>query len=191
MGDVCDDDELMVESLLEPRKFGLVVERHFSAIHAYLSRRVGWSLADDLAADTFSIAFVRRQTYVLGQLCALPWLYGIATNLARNHARAEARFLRALPRLGAERDATDQTDDCLERETALSVAPQLLAGLRELQCGDRDVLLLRAWADLSYKEIAVALGIPIGTVRSRLARARLSLRGSLGRLDLLVEKGQQ
>jgi RNA polymerase sigma-70 factor (ECF subfamily) len=174
---VVSDADLIAASLSDPDQFGAVFERHFEPIHRYLARRVGSALADDLAARVFTIAFERRQKFDLAVPDAGPWLYGIASNLVRSHRRAERRRLAALGRLAAQPQASSDRTEGL----ADNVDPALLArALRRLNGGQREVLLLFAWAELSHAEIAIALGISPGTVASRLSRARHSLRTALG-----------
>jgi RNA polymerase sigma-70 factor (ECF subfamily) len=163
---------VIARSLSDPGVFGAIFDRHFDAVHAYLTRRVGESTADDLAASTFTVAFERRRTFRREATTARPWLLGIATNLLRNERRAERRAFELLVRIrpavsGVGRD---------EGEDAVRLA-EALSGLDP---GQRDVLLLYAWEELSYEEIAAALGVRVGTVRSRLARARAHLRAALG-----------
>jgi RNA polymerase sigma-70 factor (ECF subfamily) len=155
----------------DPGAFAVIFDRHFQAVHAYLARRVGSGRADDLAASTFLVAFERRRQFRREASTARPWLYGIATNLLRNEWRAEKRALELLGRVGP----TALSQDSADPADAPHVG-ELLAGLDRDQ---RDVLLLYAWEELSYSEIAAALGIPVGTVRSRLARARARLRSLL------------
>jgi RNA polymerase sigma factor (sigma-70 family) len=168
------DAEAIAASLTEPRAFVDVFDRHFDAIHRYLLRRVGSPIADDLASETFTQAFTHRRRYDLARSNARPWLYGIAHNLLRHHYRDEERGLRALARL-------PQNLESAHPEVADSEVAGLLA---ELSMGERDVLLLVAWAELEYAEVAEALGIPVGTVRSRLNRARTRVR------ELLERSGQ-
>lgn len=150
----------------------MIFDRHFDAVFGYLVRRVGRSRADDLASATFTVAFERRERFRREATTARPWLFGIATNLLRNERRAEKRALSALGALEAPGLAAGQ----VEPSDPVQVG-RLLARLSREQ---RDVLLLYAWEDLSYEEIAQALGVPIGTVRSRLTRARSRLRAALG-----------
>lgn len=159
-------------SLSDPRRFAVIFDRHFYAVHAYLARRIGEGRADDLAASTFAIAFERRDRFRLETSTARPWLFGIATNLLRNDRRAEQRALEMLGRLGRSAGASVSP----EPGDALPLG-EMLAGLDPQQ---RDVLLLYAWEELSYEEIAASLAIPVGTVRSRLSRARAQLRAALG-----------
>ena len=159
-------------SLSDPRRFGVIFDRHFHAVHGYLARRIGEGRADDLAASTFATAFERRDRFRLEASTARPWLLGIATNLLRNDRRAEKRALETLGRLGRSMGASGSP----EPGDALPLG-EMLGGLDRER---RDVLLLYAWEELSYEEIAAALGIPVGTVRSRLSRARAQLRAALG-----------
>jgi len=151
-----------------------------------MQRRLGVDLADELAAETFVRAFQSRHRYRESQGSIPAWLLGIATNLVRRHRRTERRRLRAYarrPPRAFEDDATALADG---RVVAAATRAALGRALARLRAPDRDVLLLYGWEDLSYAEIATALGIPIGTVRSRLARARAAVRGELsqaGHLD--------
>ena len=160
-------------SLRDPEAFVVVFERHFSPIHRYLRVRVGTADADDLAAQVFEVAFRRRADYRRETADARPWLFGIATKLASDHRRRQRRGVAALGRLlarDAERPAAaDEPVDGSElREALASVRPE-----------DRDLLFLHACLELTYEECAVALALPIGTVRSRLHRARARLRREL------------
>lgn len=133
-----------------PAGFADVYERYFADIYRYIAGRLGRNVADDIAADTFVIALRRHADFDPGRGPVRAWLYGIATNLVAQHRRAEKRRYQALARALAS----------LSRE-------------------ERDVLLLVALADLSYQEISQALGIPDGTVGSRLNRARRKVRAAL------------
>ncbi len=146
-------------------------------VHRYLGRRVG-ELADDLLSETFLVAFRRRADYRSEHLDVRPWLVGIATNLVHGAARAERRRYRALARAAAEPGDhhDDGREDRLDAEALRGPLAAALAGLEER---DRDVLLLVAWGDLSYEEVAAVLDVPVGTVRSRLHRARRQTRAAL------------
>jgi RNA polymerase sigma factor (sigma-70 family) len=149
-------------------------------VHGYLRRRLGSEVADDLLAETFAQAFRGRGRYVGRHDTCRAWLLGVTAHLIANHRRAERRRLAALQReCGRRARAADELDGVLGRATAGELSEQLAKGLRRLEPRDREVLLLYAWAELSYAEIAEALGIAIGTVRSRLHRAREQLRGYL------------
>jgi len=164
-------------SLTDGEAFVEVVERHLGEISRYLRRRVSREIADELAADVFSTAFARRRAYDLARPSALPWLYGIASNILRASARHELRELELLARVAV--DPLAPSIDTLDRVLRGSVEPALARGLLGLTPEERDVLLLFAWGELSYEEIAEALALPVGTVKSRLSRARDHVRASL------------
>lgn len=174
------DGEVIAESLGAPEAFGEIFDRHYDAIHAYLQRQLGPDRADDLASQTFLTAFDLRERFESGRDSARPWLYGIASNLCLRHYRDLRRGLRAYARTGVDPlfDAFDGTE---ERLDAAAARPALAAALAELPREEMQALLLHAWADLSYAEIADSLDVPIGTVRSRLHRARTRLREPIER----------
>jgi RNA polymerase sigma factor (sigma-70 family) len=176
------DHDAIAASLGRPEAFASIFERHAGELHRFLSRRVG-ELADDLLGELFVTAFNGRASYRALLADARPWLYGIATNLVRRHHRAEATRYRALSRLplGGD-DASEAEPAAVARLEAARVRPRLAAALAELKTADRDVLLLLAWAQLDQSEVAAALDIPVGTVRSRLHRARHQLRPILSDL---------
>jgi RNA polymerase sigma-70 factor (ECF subfamily) len=172
----------------EPDRFGEIFDAYFAEIHRYVARRIDVQVADDLAAETFAIAFRRRRDYDLGRANARPWLYGIATNLVARHRRDERRKLRALERM----DRTDRTDGHEDAVAARVVAEEIKGPLARavaaLPAGQRDVLLLVVLADLAYDEVAAALDVPFGTVSSRLNRARHKLRKALGGTHPLLDQ---
>lgn len=174
------DAALIEQSWSQPERFSAIFERYFAPVHQYLARRVGDKAADDLAAEVFVAAFAQRRRYDLARDCARPWLYGIATNLAGTHRRQEQRRYRALARSGATAASPSDEDQADDRVSAAAAGPALAAALAALDTGDRDVLMLIALAGLDYAETAQALGIPYGTVCSRLNRARRRLRQALG-----------
>ncbi|MEV0895809.1 RNA polymerase sigma factor [Actinoplanes sp. NPDC049802] len=181
------DDVLIRESVREPEQFGPLFDRHAEAIHRYLARRIG-AHADDLLAETFLIAFRRRESYQPLGLEVRAWLYGIATNVLHHHVRQEERRYRALARAAAEEPRTHADDSVDDRVDATALRADLAAALAKLKARDRDALLLLAYAQLSYAEIAATLDIPVGTVRSRINRARKVTRAALGSLASEVEK---
>jgi RNA polymerase sigma-70 factor (ECF subfamily) len=164
----------------DPDRFEALFHRHAPRIQRYVVRRLGQHAADDIVAETFLVAFRRRKSYDLSCADALPWLYGIATNLIGRHRRDEIRLYRALARTGADLVTAPFTDRVDERVSASAAGPRLAGALAEIPAAYRDALLLVAWGDLSYEEAATALGVPKGTVRSRISRARAALRRSLG-----------
>jgi RNA polymerase sigma-70 factor (ECF subfamily) len=164
------DGEAIAASLSEPRAFGVIFERHFEAIHRYLRRRLDDQRADEATAQTFFVAFDGRGRFDREQGSARPWLFGIATNVAHRHRRHEVRELRAIAALGAE--ASTSNDGSEAKLDAERMRAPLARCLAELPAEESDVLYLLVWAELDQPEIAAALGIPIGTVKSRLSRAR-------------------
>lgn len=175
-----DDAALIERSWHDPEAFAGLYDRHAAPLHRYAARRLGAGAADDIVADTFLDAFRNRHRYDRTVSDARPWLYGIAANLIGKHRRTEVRMLRAFARTGADPAVEGHADRIDSQVSAAAVQPHLAAAVAALSPGDRDVLLLVAWADLSYEQTATALGIPPGTVRSRLHRARAKIREALG-----------
>jgi RNA polymerase sigma-70 factor (ECF subfamily) len=178
----CDSDSdgaLIRRSRREPARFAELFDRHYSELHGFVSRRLGPGLADDVTSETFLIAFDRRRRFAAGSRDARPWLYGIASNLVARHRRAEVRRYRALARVGAAHAADGHADRVAIRLDAEALRGRLATALAEIADRDREVLLLVAWAQLSCEEAARALGIPAGTARSRLHRARTLTRAAL------------
>jgi RNA polymerase sigma-70 factor (ECF subfamily) len=158
--------------------FGVVFERHAGRISNYCFRRTGdWALAEDLTATTFLLAWRSRGRAPLQADSALPLLFGIATNVLRNQRRSLRRRREAFARLPLERteepDFGDETSERLDDQVAMR---ELLRLFTLLPRREQDVLALCDWSGLSYEDAAAALDIPIGTVRSRLARGRRRLR---------------
>jgi RNA polymerase sigma factor (sigma-70 family) len=178
------DAAIIARSLAEPERFARVFDRHYSRIHAFAARRLGPGLADDVASETFLIAFDRRHRYDAAHPDAAPWLYGIASNLISRHRRAELRRLRALARAGAAERVDGHDDLVAGRVDARALRARLAAALAGIRTPDREVLLLVAWAGLSLEEAARALEVPAGTARSRLHRARRRTRAALSDPDL-------
>ncbi|MCL6674572.1 RNA polymerase sigma factor [Streptomyces panaciradicis] len=176
-----DDAEVVAQSLEQPELFARLYDRYAPDIHRYAARRLGDGAADDITSDTFLIAFRIRSRYDRTRPNARPWLYGIAGNLIGKQRRAEVRALKALARTGHDA-VTESWGASWVEDTDSRIAAQgpLAGALAALSAGDRHVLLLVAWAELTYQEVAEALGIPVGTVRSRLNRARRKVRTALG-----------
>jgi RNA polymerase sigma factor (sigma-70 family) len=182
------DAEIISRMHGDPESFATIFDRYYPAIHGYAARRLGRDLADDVAAETFLVAFDNWRRYDTTYDRARPWLFGIASNLIAGHQRTEARQYRALARADqvttADPDSVDgPADRVAVRLDAQAVRGRLAAALEDIAPADREVLLLIAWADLTCEEVARALEIPAGTVRSRLHRARKRLRAALGGAD--------
>ena len=171
------DEHILAVSLGQPEVFGELYARHFPAVYRYVAGRLGPDAADDLAAETFLAAFRHRHRFDPARGAVRPWLFGMATNLVAQHHRAESRWYAALVRAGADpliapsASAGDE-ERIADRIAASQARPALAAVVGRLPDRDRDVLLLVAVGGLSYAEVAFALGIPEGTVGSRLNRAR-------------------
>jgi RNA polymerase sigma-70 factor (ECF subfamily) len=191
--------QIRMQSRLRPRTgeppdqpatlFGGLFEAHHDEIHRYVASRLSRAHADDLAAETFLVAFRSRDRFSGPVEHRRAWLFGIATNLIHRHRRDEERRYRALGRAGGmapvDDGDPDGTDRVVDRVVAGGIQPALAEALGALNPADRDALLLVAVADLSYAEVGAALGIPPGTVGSRLTRARKAVRAALS----LQERG--
>lgn len=182
-----DDSTLIGRSLDDPECFAALFDRHADEIHRYAARRLGAELAEDVTGEVFLVAFRRRGRYDRSWPDARPWLYGIATKVVAQHRRAERRRTHALARMSPDRPGTFD-ERSADRVTAEQLQPRLARALAALGRAERDLLLLVAWADLSYEEAAVALGVPVGTVRSRLHRLRAKVRRALGGNDPFAEE---
>ena len=180
------DAELLRRSLAEPDVFEALFDRYYDPVLRFARQRTGYETGEDIAARTFEIAFVQRASFDPSYPSARPWLLGIAANLVRHHFRDEQTHLRALLRLPREPDLDDAAD--LDRAHAALAAPLVLEAIAGLGESDRETFLLLALADASYAEIAHALGIPVGTVRSRISRVRRLLRERLRGLPAIMSE---
>jgi RNA polymerase sigma factor (sigma-70 family) len=158
--------------------FACLVREHGQAVHAYLSRRAGRQVADDLLTEVWLRAWRSRAGYDTAWAALRPWLYGIARNVLRSHWRLRADHPAASYHL--EEDPWPAVDDRLD---ANRIRVALAAGLAELSEDHREVVLLVAWEQLTPTEVGLVLHLPASTVRSRLHRARLVLQGSIDALD--------
>lgn len=162
--------------------FGDLFVRHVNRVHTYCFRRTGsWTLAEDATSQTFMEAWRRRSSIaVIDSL--LPWLFATANNVCRNSERSRRRTANLLARTPQPADVGDHAEDVAARVDDERQMQRVLSALRTLKRADQDVVAMCDWEGLSYDEAAAALGIPIGTVRSRLSRAR-------ARLKLLLAEG--
>jgi RNA polymerase sigma-70 factor (ECF subfamily) len=182
------DAELIDASLREPRSFAALFDRHADEILRYVQARVGRDLAEDVTAETFLAAFRQRATYDLARSDARPWLYGIAIRQVGRHRRAEARQRRLLAIVPQDLGTPDFGERSAERVSAERLRPALAAVLGGLRHQDRELLLLVAWAGLSYSECAEALGITVSAVKARLNRVRMRTRKALGGTNPIDEE---
>jgi RNA polymerase sigma-70 factor (ECF subfamily) len=180
-----DDAAVVARSVRDPDQFATIYERYFAEIYRYVAGRLGRDVADDLAAETFFVAFRKRDQVDPARGRVRPWLYGIATILVGQHRREETRRYLALARFGRRVHVSAESHDerVADAVAAERLGRQLATALAGLGQGDRDVLVLAAISELSHQEIAFALDIPYGTVGSRLNRARRALRTALGEID--------
>lgn len=174
------DAVLIRHSLTRPEVFASVFDRHADQIYRYVAARVGPGIADDVTAETFLAAFRGRDRYDSGRDDARPWLYGIATRLISSHRRAEQRRVRMLARIPLPELTEGFEDAANDRVSAERTLAQLGTVIASLSAADRELLLLVAWTDLSYADVAEALGIATGTVASRLHRIRKKISRTTG-----------
>lgn len=163
----------MEGSIEDPSRFEAIFERHYDAVRRYAQVRAGLESGEDIAVEVFDIAYCRRETFDASFRSAKPWLLGIASNLIRHHARDERLRLSVLARVMGPL-AEEPIDE--HRLDAMLLAPRIYEVLGGLHPDDRDAFLLFALGQLSYAEIALALDIPVGTVRSKIFRVRKILR---------------
>jgi len=176
MGELTDAALWQRAAAGDPAAFGTIFERHATTVYNYCFRRTGnWAQAEELTAIVFLEAWRRRTQVQLERDEAIPWLLGVATNVLRNLRRSQRRHRAALERLPRERvaDFAADVDARLDDERQMRAT---LRALDKLSRSDQDVLALCVWEELTYGQAALALGIPVGTVRSRLSRARARLR---------------
>jgi RNA polymerase sigma factor (sigma-70 family) len=185
-----DPDAVVIEaSWSDPDRFAALYDRYAAQLYRYAYQRVGSQHAEDVVADTFLAAFGQRGSYDVSRADARPWLFGILTRKLARHHRTERADYRAMSRTVSDQSVEGPADQVATRVAADAVRAPLAAALAGLAGGDRDVLLLIAWGELSYDEVATALGIPIGTVRSRLNRARRKVRAALGGTNPMDDAG--
>jgi RNA polymerase sigma-70 factor (ECF subfamily) len=171
------DAEIIEGSLRDPELFALIFERHYRDVHRFVVAAVGASDAPDLAAEVFLRAFASRHRYRSSYPSARPWLWGIASNLIAGYYRSRSRKARAYRRMSTDPESeSDHSGETVNRVAAESERPLLTEAINHLRREEAEVLLLFAIGDCSYAEIASVLGIPEGTVRSRLSRTRSKLR---------------
>jgi RNA polymerase sigma-70 factor (ECF subfamily) len=147
---------------------GPLIARHHVALHRFVARRIGAD-AEDIVSETFECACLRAASYRAQGPDARPWLFGIATNLLRGHARREAAMYKAYARTGIDPAAASAEDSA---HVDSGHGPALARALAQMRDEHREALLLYALADLSYEEVALALDVPVGTVKGWLHRAR-------------------
>lgn len=158
--------------------FAQLYDRHSRSVYNFLYRRTGsWSDAEDLTSAVFLHAWRRRTEVVVDRDSVLPWLYRVAEYTARNEWRAKTRYRRAVAAAGVltenVRDHADEVAGRIDDSDQLRAARE---SLKRLSRPEREIVELCIWAGLDQQAAAVALDVPIGTVKSRLSRARKHLR---------------
>ncbi|TDC58938.1 RNA polymerase sigma factor [Actinomadura sp. GC306] len=167
------DAELVARFRRDADAFTAVYDRYFLDVYRYAVGRLDVQTGEDIAAETFCVAFAQRDRFDPERGGLRPWLFGIATKLMARHRRKEARHYKALMRSGASAGFVEGHEGLVVTSVAAQrLQPQLLKALTKLNPGERDVVLLIAVGQLSHEEVAQTLGIADGTVRSRLSRAR-------------------
>jgi len=157
--------------------FAELFDEHAAALHRYLARRVGVDFADDLVSETFLVAMRGRHGYDPDRGSVVGWLYGIATNLLRGHARREVRLLRTAERYGVNVEVAESMEaTVVTRVDATEHLRRISSELARMSAADRDLLLLVSLAELSVNDAAEALGMNPATARSRLHRLRAKLK---------------
>jgi RNA polymerase sigma factor (sigma-70 family) len=174
------DAAVIEESVADPERFAEIFDRHVAEIYRYAARRLGQQAAADVVSEVFLAAFRNRSRYDTRRADARPWLYGIAVNVIGHQLRTQRRQARLLTAVPAVPAADVVADQVLDRVTAAQLRPRITEVLGQLSAADRELVLLIAWSGLSYEGAAQALGIPLGTVRSRLNRIRAKLRRAIG-----------
>jgi RNA polymerase sigma-70 factor (ECF subfamily) len=173
------DSDLMAMAGSEPEALGELFRRYSRSVYAYCARRTGnFDLAEDLTSVVFMEAFRRRRKLQLSNASALPWLIGVANNVVRNADRSLRRYRSALNRIPVPANGASSEENTMERLGAQEALARALQAIAVLTQGEQDVVLLVLWSEFSYADASTALGIPIGTVRSRLASARAKFKDS-------------
>ncbi len=178
--DLSSDASLIRLSQTHPESFTGIFERHAESLRHFLSRGAPHAVLDDLVSETFLTAFRGREKYDFSYVDARPWLFGIATNITRHHWRSEGRQGARMARLRVDESADEMADEVESEVIGNDEVERIQAALAQMDERYRDVLLLMAGPGLTYQEMSQALGIPVGTVRSRGSRGRGQLRELLG-----------
>ncbi|WP_042408971.1 RNA polymerase sigma factor [Streptacidiphilus carbonis] len=161
----------------DPAAFGQIFEEHGRAVYRYAVRVSGdWATAEDVVSLTFLEAWRLRSRVELDGGSLRPWLLGIATNVLRNTRRAARRHGNAVARLPPLAVVPDFVDELTGRLADAAQIAAAKAALQQLRPAEREVFALCVWEGLDHKAVAEALGKPVGTIRSRLSRARKRLR---------------
>lgn len=188
------DSEIIQRSLQQQAVFAELFDRRARAVNAFATYRIGRHAAEDVLSETFLVAFRRRADFDTGVESAAPWLLGIASRLIRRHRALEAKHWRSFAASVSQQEHSSPggLDDAMSRVDAEREVETLRARIAALAPKDRETLLLYAWQGMSYDEVAAALGVPVGTVRSRLNRVRRRLDSTrrIQAFEQLQQKGE-
>jgi RNA polymerase sigma factor (sigma-70 family) len=172
------DEHELVDGLHgdDPGALAALFDLYGDRVHNHCFRHLAdWADAEDATSSVFLEVWRHRHRVQLHDGSALPWLYGVATNVCRNAGRSRRRRLRAVARLPEPPPEADHADGVADRLGSEAQMRAVLAQVEALPERERVVLGLVAWSGLSYDQAAAALDVPVGTVRSRLSRARARL----------------
>ncbi len=152
---------------------------HVRTVHQYIGSRVGFQVGEELTAQTFVEAWAQRSTFDPSMGTPAAWLLGIATNLLRRYVRDESRRDRAHRALAAQRQFAGLADSLQEEVLDAMIVAERTGAVRRtigrIDSADREILTMAIQPGITYQDMAERLGIPVGTVRSRLSRARRHL----------------
>lgn len=182
------DLDIIRQSQAHPPAFGELYDRHAERLTRFAIQRVGRDTADDVVSETFLVAYRKRHKFNEAYESAMPWLFGIAARVIYTHRDAERRHMRAIGTAQRVAAVDPDDDDADGRLDAARMARELVPTINKLAHGDRETLLLYAWGDLSYEQVAAALRIPVGTVRSRLNRVRRLLNEAATRNEARISE---
>lgn len=171
------DSDIFRRAERTPQVFAEVFDRHAGAVESFLRRRLGADAAEDALSETFLVAFRRRNSFDHAWESARPWLLGIASRVAAKHRATEAKHWRAVEAsaAGSEHVTSGGIDESSLRMDAAAAIRALAPKIASLSVKERNTLFLYAWSGLTPEEISQALGVPVGTVWSRLHRIRRKL----------------
>lgn len=172
-----DDASCIRDSLQRPEAFRTLFQRHHDRVRRYVVSRVGPQGADDVVAESFVVAFQARARFDSANgTNALPWLLGVATNVLARHRAAERRWIEQCAADRLQHDTSTPFEDAADERTDAALAIHSLAqAMQRLPTREREPLLLHVIGELSYDDIAATLGVPLGTVASRINRGRSRL----------------
>jgi RNA polymerase sigma factor (sigma-70 family) len=178
------DFQVISDSFDDSRAFAMIFDRHFKSVYRFVVARCGVNAAEDVTSEIFITAFEKRSSFKRVP-SARPWLLGIANNVVARHLDKHYASIDVLRQYlsGESGELPDPLASIEQRESDSELKQEVASAIGRLNHGDRDALLLFCWEGLSYEEVAATLKIPIGTVRSRISRARRQVGDSISKRD--------